>query len=239
MLGIIIDAPIMEDDDFQHRIFHKFQEKSSLERVAEASLRSEYAHRVIVSLPTNLRVYAVGTTYRDTVIDRNITALERTATYAFYAHSWLDRLYYAARDYHLDTIVRIRADCPFIPTWLINEVIYEYHQEPNVFLHTHSLIENNDELYQEGFNIEVMPFWMLARAKIYLDDDSDYYDYIVNNFKVKEFKNIKNSQNYIHPVNFSLLLNNKEQIPKFDALAEALLYDDIGDVLEGISDGES
>lgn len=238
MLGIIVDARTSEDD-FGLRIFHKFQDKSSLERVVEASLMSEYAHRVVVSMHVDSRQHVVGTTYRTSVVNRNISALGRTASYAFDNHSWLERHYYAARDHQLDVVVRVHADNPFVPPWLINEVIYTYYQEPEVFLHTSAFPGEEDGYsYPEGLSIEVMPFWMLARAKIYVDDDTEFYSYVSNNFRTKKFNNIEGSPNYIHPSKFSLKLSSKEQIPQFDALIEELKYSDLGDLLKEMSDGE-
>lgn len=221
MIGIVVTAQ-GEDEEFPNKIYHRFGELCSLERVVKTTLKVDYVHKVAVEMPVADKTTIVGSIHRRAVINTGLTEIGRKASYLFSDGTLAQRIAHAGRELGLDTIVHIDAACTFIPTWLINEVIYFYKSNKCEILHTY---HKDKDLYDKGFKISIYPYYVVARAAIY---DEDLLSITEENAVYFENKD----PNEIVKKDFSLYLSSRNQISVFDAIAEEVKYGSIESVLE-------
>lgn len=237
MIGIIIDAKT-NSGDLPNRIFHKVGDLSILERTMLNCLEAEQAHKVFVSMPLKDRHYVQSGSFKNPVINPKISkksGLDRQAIFTFIGKSdqQIDRLYRTSMTYSLDVVVLVEADCPCLPTWLLNAMISCYNREID---RTHYFFNHDDtqETYDVGLAVSIIPFWMLADAYRYSEDRNGLHQYLVANFKHSVFKN---QGDYKLPNSPSLKLVERSQLELFDTLLRELdLGIDLGDLLEDINE---
>lgn len=220
MIGIVITAQ-GKDEDFPNKIYYKFGENCALERVVGSALKVDYAHKVIVEMPVEDKASITGNIHRKAVINAGLTETGRQARYLFSDGEIYQRIAHAGREMGLSTIVHIEAACLFMPTWLINEVIYFY-MSNNLKTILKTYCPGQEDSYDKGFSISIYPYHEAVRASIY--DENEIKD------KITYFKN--KNPNEIIKKDFSLYLESREQITLFDQIAEELKYGSIESILE-------
>ena len=226
MIGVVIQGKGLGFDTFNPIIYHKFGDRSILDLTIDNCVASAHLQKVIVSLPfsekKNVQVSSIG--HKNSLTKREI--LGRTPKFNYYlgeVENSLDGLYQAALDNELDHIVRVYANCPLLPTWLINKMVFNYLSKDNVKeLHT------NQSEYNEGFRVDIFPFWYLAEAFIYQEERKDLHldsSRLINTQNVEDLS-MPNCQQ-------SLAFKELEQAEEFDAyIANVMSGYDITDLLE-------
>ena len=109
----------------------------------------------------------------------------------------LERYYLAAKEYHLDLIIRATSDCPFIDPFILDDMI-------NFFLsHNYHCIRNVDNTtnFSRGFEVEIFSFEVLE--KIYKNATTELEKEHVTHFI------------YIHPEMFQFYSYNLENLKNF------------------------
>lgn len=244
MIGIIIEAETNKGD-LPNKILYRIGDKAILEHVVQNALRAAMAHRVLVAMPASNRADVVGSAFRNNLIDPSrISEQDRLANYQFKGldSEPIKRLHDIAMHQGLDLIVRLRGDCPLVPTWLINEAIYVYMaQNLNCYLHTHALDclseEQNAKMYPKGLEVEIFPFWMLTRAKLYCEDQ-DLTSYLATNFQVYHYENTGDGHIPNHVK--SLRFESRDQLGLFESLLHEIFHGaDLGDMLGDLNEEES
>jgi spore coat polysaccharide biosynthesis protein SpsF len=122
----------------------------------------------------------------------------------------LERYYLAAKEYKLDTIIRITSDCPFNDPKILDEMINFFSN--NDYDYIKNVDENLD--YIRGFEIEIFTFEVLERV-----------------FKLAELKSEKEHVTYYiytHPEQFKILKYEYEILNKYNDLR--LTIDEIEDL---------
>jgi len=234
MLGIIVEAQT-NADDLPDRAFYKFGKHSVVARVLTNCVKSDFAHKVILSMPSIDKSLIHGHVFQDSLVSvSGINYMDRGITTNFYGRyeEGLSRLYHAALTNELTTIVKINADNVLIPTWLINQACLHYFKEvkDNEFL-----IVGGQE-YNAGLEIEIFQFWMLAEAHINCDDQLGLSSYMLNNFEPRYMLN--SGKNYIKNVQQDLRFRTRSQVGLIGSILEEVdLGADVGEVIGDMEEG--
>ena len=159
MLGIIVEAET--DAPGTGLIFHKFGQKTVLERVLEACLGCFYASKVILAMPTADRVLISGSVFQSKLSGK-LDALEkfgRKADHFFYGRSEmrLERFHRAALNFQLDDLIIVSAKNVLMQSWFLNYVAQTYLEAG-----ARNVIKTN--LYPTWMQAQAFPFWRLARV---------------------------------------------------------------------------
>ena len=130
MIGAVIQART-HSESFPGKILHIFSGRSVLEIITVNALQAEQLHKVVVTMPMADRPTSHGSTLRTAILPQDLSYNHKKPVYHFdiKGDDVLGRIYWAAAENNFDHIVRIRGNCPLIPTWLINDVIYNYLSE--------------------------------------------------------------------------------------------------------------
>lgn len=224
MLGIIIYGT-NKDGKFNEHLYYKFRQRTIFEHTLDNALQVEQAQKVIVSIPLSQRSNINGGGINHPLINANRMYLNRKALFHFYLEKEdvIAGFYFAALTYNLDHIAIIHADCPILPAWLMNAMIYEYMSETN-----QNILMQND--YNSGFQMTILPFWMLANHYLYSEDRMEL---IVNNptiFKGNKELALPNS-------NFDFKFKNYDKIKEFEFLLNEMAKGaDLGDLIEDLNE---
>lgn len=119
----------------------------------------------------------------------------------------LARYYEAAKEYGVDTVVRITSDCPLIDPQVIDEVI-KFYITNNYDLVTNAGPQMEVRTYPRGLDTEVFSFVMLEKS--YNNAKKEYQKEHVTPFIYEKSNNIfyyKNDENYSF---YRLTLDEKE-----------------------------
>jgi len=99
----------------------------------------------------------------------------------------LSRYYFAAKEHHVDTIVRITSDCPLIDPHVIDDLIVIY-KEGNWDLVTNAGSDLSNRTYPRGLDTEVFPIAVLEDA--YYHGTENYQREHVTPYIYEHYSNI-------------------------------------------------
>lgn len=189
MIGLFIHpADLSSEEKFNHLCYYKVGDQSILEMTMQNMLRVAYAHKVFVLLPQEQQRNITGVKYGSPpIINAYWQGLKRLASFEYYSDGyWLDAIHHCALQNGIDDIVRVSALGPFLPTWLVNDVIHQY-------------LENNlnrpcttKGIYPEGFRVDIFPFWHLSNVFIYSEKRKNMEDIeeVMDVLPIKSEKNL-------------------------------------------------
>lgn len=231
MIGAVIQGVGVEQTTFDPIVYHQFGERSSVEMITDSCLAAAQLHKVVLAFPMserkNLSGQVIG--HKSKVNPLKREALSRTPTVSYYTpeEDHLTGLYMAALQNGLDHIVRVHANCPLIPTWLINRTVKFYFEQTE----QREVVTTRDT-YDKGFRIDVFPFWLLADAYVYQEERADMKSGV-------EIHTENNRTFGIPKVNYTLALESIEQAEIFDSIVFNIVSGhDIADILED-KDGDN
>ena len=224
MIGIVIIGQAA-DPEFDNKIFFRIQGKTVLEHTIDTCLSSPMAHRVVVCLPSSDVSLIHGGPFKEAVISSIYSGASNGIMSRLHfsysdAKSEISRLYKACLDFDLDAIAIVDADCPLITSWIINDAI-------TLFCRNNYVIKT---LYQDGLNVTVYPFWVIASLQRYIDypEKQEAFSQTVAVGTVNE---------RIPTCKTDLRLKSRSQIPIFDAfIADAKNGIDIVDIIKEFND---
>ena len=126
MLGIIVLAA-NQDGEINPSIYEKIGEYTIYEHTMLNALKAEHAHKVVAVAPRSERRKITGGGFLEPRIRPELEALKRRwlSYFGDPAETLLDSVYFAAQKNEFDDIIVIHANCPLIPTWLINSLSKE------------------------------------------------------------------------------------------------------------------
>ena len=230
MICIIVEAKT-NTGELPNMIFYRFAGKPALTRLLASCVRCEYAQKIILAMPSSDKGFIHGHLFQDAMAQpQNISYNDRAVVPIFHGrhNEDLDRLYYAALNSGAQTIVRIGADNPLIPAWLLNSAADYYVRN----LDGRYLRIGNPE-YNDGFSFEIFPFWMLASAHINCDSQQGLTEYLKNSFGVELMKNV--DPNHIPNAPQSLRFDDRSKVGLLDGLFEEIDRGaDIGDLVKDL-----
>lgn len=226
MIGAIVQGVGLEEESFNPLIYHKFNERSVLDIVVDSCLLAPHLQKIVVSLPLSERknMHGVVIGHKSKLNTARREALGRIPQMSYYdpVENVLDGLYQAALHNNLDHIVRIHANCPMLPAWLINATIKKYFTMNSVQVLTSS------EEFNPGFRVDVFPFWLLAEAYIYQENRNQLE---FDRWQTIQLK--KDESSHIPKVEGSLVFQNLSQVEALGSIIENVeAGHDIADVLE-------
>jgi spore coat polysaccharide biosynthesis protein SpsF (cytidylyltransferase family) len=241
MLGIIVSG-VSEDGSFNEAVYHKFGETTIFERTIDNALKCEFAQKVIVSAPASERRNIGGSGIFTPLIKGNRSQLNRKALIHFYSNQddTIAGIYQAALSYGLDHIVLVRANCPILPAWLINNMIYDYmrNTNQNVYLSNRDPVQLKKLNYNIGLEVSIFPFWMLAEKYLYDEERTNL------RFKMPEeftsfYGNVEGKESYLPPGEFDLRFLDLDRREEFDFLMSELAKGaDLGELIEDLNEPE-
>lgn len=211
MIGIVVQGTSKYKSDFDSIVYHKFSTGlSAVETTLRNAMDSALAHRVVLSMPVSERRFVQKLNTKG--------KFPRIATVHHYDESTedtLDALYFAAAQHAFDHIVRLHANSPLIPSWLINECIADYMRRG-----VNSLYKNyqGEELSGPGFEIEIMPFWWLADK--YINEESYRNNSILND---KMFVRPSPELGVIKTDGHPFLLSGTDVVEPIESIIETVL----------------
>lgn len=167
MIGVVVQGTSKRNNKFNPIVYHRFSSHlSPLEYTVKNCLDSALIHRVVLTMPISERKMVQGLDLKG--------RFGRVATVLYYEEAMedtLDCLYSAALNHSFDHVVRVHADCPLLPGWVVNDCVKDYMQEYSA----RGLYKNYvpDGFSGPGFEVDVMPFWWLADRYVNEDTDRD------------------------------------------------------------------
>ena len=108
----------------------------------------------------------------------------------------LDRYYHCAKEFQINTIVRITSDCPLIDPQIVDQVIRKYQSEDYDYV-TNTLSRS----YPIGTDVEIFSFEILEKTwqKAILPSEREHVTLFIRNKKLNfKLGNLKNSKNLGH-----------------------------------------
>jgi len=226
MIGAVIQGVGIGSKGFDPLVYHHFGGRACIDIVTDNCLLAPQIQKVIISIPMTERKNVSGVVigHKSKLNTSKRESLGRSPNLNYYepASGVLGGLYMAALQNGLDHIVRIYANCPTIPAWLINKVVYRYYRGiPGDVLSTMGS-------YEEGFRIDVFPFWVLAEAYMNQENRDDLE--VSESYRTR-FKNEESS--YIPATDFGLAFTHLSQAEKLDSIIHNIDNGyDIADILE-------
>ena len=186
MIGCIIQAR-MGSSRLPGKTLMKLDENdSTLDFVIKQISFSKLIDKIVIAT-TNLQ--------QDDIIEKN-AAKRRIDCYRGSSDDVLDRYYNCAKIFHMDTIVRITADCPIIDPEIVEQVIKKF-QSQNYDYVTNTLIRT----YPVGTDVEIFSFKALEETwqKAKLPSEREHVTPFIRN-KESKFRlgNLENEKNLSH-----------------------------------------
>jgi len=171
MIGAVIQCVEGNGGRFDPLIYHKFNDRSVLDIIIDSCLMAPHLHEVIISAPLserkNITGVSIGNQSKLNTNKREFLGRKSSVNYYDQEGAGLTGLYMAALQNKLDYVVRVHANCPLLPSWLINSMVRYYFENKL----TSSILTTGDN-YDPGFKIDIIPFWIIAEAYIYQEDRS-------------------------------------------------------------------
>jgi spore coat polysaccharide biosynthesis protein SpsF (cytidylyltransferase family) len=234
MIGIIVEAQT-NIDDIPNRIFYKFGKKSVVARVLNNCAKSDFAHKVILSMPSADKSLIHGHVFQDSAVSlSSINYMDRGITTNFYGRhdEQLSRIYHAAINSSLTTIVRVNAENVLLPTWLINQAILYYFREAR----QNEFVVVGQPEYSDGFSVEIFPFYMLADANISCDNQDGLSSYLEGAYQRRLLLNQDRSE--IVKLKNGLRFDDRSKIGIIGSILEEVdLGADVGAVINDLAEG--
>lgn len=208
MIGAIVFARIASRR-LPSKVMINVQDKPILQHIIERVSRSRYVQKVVVatsSSPSDDQVAELG---------RSVGA----DVFRGSEDDVLDRCFQAAKEFSIDTIVRITADDPFKDPGIIDQVIKAFVDAKGKY----DLVCNTlRPTFPEGLDVEVMSFHALKQAWLNATEPSErehLTQYMLKNPKKFRILNIENSENMS---NIRLTLDTSEDLELVKLIYDAL-----------------
>ena len=158
MIGLIIQAR-SGSTRFKRKIYTELNGKTTLYRVLHSALINEMPHRIILAMPEYDKVEFTNRLCNG---EFNGAVDGRFRTYFGDPEDLVARYYGAAKEYGIDLVVRLTADCPFGGT-MVDEMLIDYQKHGyNGFMGNNELV--SELPYPDGTDVEIFPYWMLVEA---------------------------------------------------------------------------
>jgi len=158
MIGIVIQART-GSSRFPRKIFQDINGKSTLQRVLDGCSKSKLPHKIILAMPEYDKQELIKKIEKGELV----LPEQRFSYYFGHPDDLVARYFNAARDFCLNTIVRVTADCPMIQGNIIDEMLISYFKNGgNFFMGNNELVSNNP--YPDGTDVEIFPYWMLSET---------------------------------------------------------------------------
>lgn len=162
MIGIIVQAR-SRSTRFPGKMMANLNGKPVIEHVLERCAASKLAEAVILAMPKD--ELFVETTAQRSKFDKIMAICKRLNVTAYAPDAdhdnVLKRFYMAAKEFHLNAIVRVTGDCPLIDPGIIDRAIHQYVNSrnaidymTNTYLRTHP----------RGMDVEIFSFAALEAA---------------------------------------------------------------------------
>ena len=183
MIGCVIQAR-MGSSRLPGKTLIKLDERrSTLDFVVNQLSFSTLLDKIVIAT-TNLE--------QDDIIEKNAKTLGIDC-FRGSSDDVLDRYYHCAKEFQINTIVRITSDCPLIDPQIVDQVIKKYQHEDYDYV-TNTLIRS----YPIGTDVEIFSFETLEKTwqKAILPSEREHVTLFIRN-KKSGFKlgNLKNSKN--------------------------------------------
>lgn len=104
-------------------------------------------------------------------------------------HDVLSRYYHAAKEHHVDAIVRVTADCPLIDPAVIDHVIEVYCEE---YPHWDYISNTLQRTFPRGMDVEICSFAALERAYLEAKEPAEREHVTLHFYRNPEKFHIKN-----------------------------------------------
>jgi spore coat polysaccharide biosynthesis protein SpsF len=226
MIGCIIQAR-MGSSRLPGKTLMKLDEKmSTLNFVINQISFSTLIDKIIIAT-TNLK--------EDDVIETECKELQ-IECYRGHPADVLDRYYNCAKKFHIDTIVRITADCPLIDPQITDNLIMEFNTKNFDYI-TNTL----DRTFPHGMDVEIFSYEVLEKTwkDAKLPSEREHVTpFIQKNKKNMKLHNIKNPKNLSH---IRITLDYKEDLEIITKIISRInkrpiLIQDILDIISGQPD---
>jgi spore coat polysaccharide biosynthesis protein SpsF len=159
MIGVIIQART-KSSRFPRKIYEDINGKITLYRVLEGVKKAQIPHKIILAMPKYDEQEFIG---RYDSGEFNNAIDDRFALYFGSSDDLVDRYFQAAREYGLDLIIRVTADCPLVQGQIIDEMLTKYlKKEYNGYMACNELVSKNP--LPDGCDVEIFPYWMLSET---------------------------------------------------------------------------
>lgn len=148
MICAIIQAR-MESTRLPNKVMRKLSGKPVLWHVVNRAEKSRYIEKIVIATTTNKEDDIVSSFCRKNGLD----------FFRGSENDVLDRFYQCAKEFKIETVVRITSDCPLHDPKVIDKVIYRYIKGG------YDYISNIDPpTYPDGLDVEVFSFAALERT---------------------------------------------------------------------------
>ncbi|NBG89529.1 cytidylyltransferase domain-containing protein [Isachenkonia alkalipeptolytica] len=154
-IGVIIQAR-MGSTRLPGKIMKKLQGKTVLEHVIERVKQSKLIDEIIIATTTH---------GRDDVIETEALWCG-VKVFRGSEDDVLSRYYYAAKENHLDVVVRITSDCPLIDPQILDEGI-QYCVNNNYDIVSNAGSDLSKRTYPRGLDTEIFSFEVLEKSFAY------------------------------------------------------------------------
>lgn len=209
-------------------IYHRFADFAIAEHTCKAYVKAEQIQKIILAVPQSERKYISGTSVQPTLMAKDKLSIHKKIEVEYFIESE-DPITFAhqiAITHGLDHIVIGNLSSGLIPSWLINDVVYEYFVNGAAITSS----DGTEESYENYFKISVMPFWKLARLASHSENRciEEMHDHLL-------FK--QNEENSIVRCNQGLVFKNLNQSTLMEYLyRESSRGADISDIIREIND---
>lgn len=159
MIGVIIQAR-MGSTRLPGKVLMDINGKTMLNRIIERVRYSKLTDKIIIATSTN----------NDDDDIYNLAINANVSVYRGSPHDVLNRYFNAAKQFNVDTIVRITSDCPLIDPYVIDKVIQIFMND-NKLIATNAGIDLTKRTFPRGLDVEVFSFNSLSIANSNANED--------------------------------------------------------------------
>ena len=184
-IGIIVQARL-NSKRLHGKVLSQLEKYNVLETLMKRVSKSKEVDKFILAMPVRDKIEQIVKLCNENKFEYYFGSEENV----------LQRYYFAAKKFKLNTIIRITADCPLSDPVLIDELINKF-----LSLNVDCLSNSIQRTYPDGLDTEIFTFNSLKKS--YLEAKSTFdkehvtqYIYNSNKFKIFHYKNDIDYSNY-------------------------------------------
>ncbi|MGM0841682.1 MAG: cytidylyltransferase domain-containing protein [Bacillota bacterium] len=186
------------------KVMKELEGKTVLSHVIERVKQSKLIEDIIIATTTH---------ERDNIIETEAIYCG-SKVYRGSEDDVLSRYYFAAKEYNVETIIRITSDCPLIDPNVIDEII-EFYLKGTYELLTNAGSDLRQRTYPRGLDIEIFSFEVLEKA--YINGKESYHREHVTPYIYEHSKRIYYFKNKVDYSKYRWTLDTKED---FELISE-------------------